>query len=99
MPRDVGKMEGETARVRERERDSSSGNCIVDLWLTYYKYKDICIHIHSPLLIGRTLSMANGRHSQHHSVSQNVIYKSGWTSSAKKYVAILHYYTCFWRKH
>lgn len=47
LPRDVGKIERETARYskrhreRERERDSSRGNCIVDVWLAHCKYTDI----------------------------------------------------------
>lgn len=31
-------------RKRERERDSSSGNCIIDLWLTYCKHTAIQSH-------------------------------------------------------
>ncbi len=88
MPRDVGKMEGETARDRKRERERQQQGklhrrFIVD---TVYRYID------SPVLMGRASRMENDRHSLHHSMSQD-IYKSGWilSLSAEKYVSILYY--------
>lgn len=79
-----GEIEGERRQQWKLHR-----RFMVDI-LQVYRY------IRNPVLMVRTPRMENNRHSQHHSMSQNVIYKSGWISSIStiKNTSLLLLETC-----